>query len=73
MSLLVDDQDNSISIELAIQTAPCFGIAEKDALVYSEKILSLVKDNWERVAKMNGLSRREMEYMRPAFNLCFSM
>lgn len=71
LSLLVDEEDNSISIELAVQTAPRFGISEKDALVYAENILSVVRDNWEKQAKEYGLSRGQIEDMRPAFEICY--
>ncbi|MBE5825411.1 MAG: type II toxin-antitoxin system HipA family toxin [Butyrivibrio sp.] len=67
LSLLVDDMDNSISVQLAIQTAPRFGISEKEADVYAGKILSVVQNNWERMAKESGLSRGQIENMRPAF------
>ncbi len=56
LSLLVDDKDNSISIKLAIQTAPRFGISEKDASVYAKEMLTIVKENWEITAKKYGLS-----------------
>lgn len=71
LSLLVDDRDNSISIELAVQTAPRFGISEKDALLYSEDILLTVKNNWEKLAKEYGLTRGQIEDMRPAFEICY--
>lgn len=71
LSLLVDDRDNSISIELAVQTAPRFGISEKDALLYAEDILLTVKNNWEKLAKEYGLTRGQIEDMRPAFEICY--
>lgn len=70
LSLLVDDEDNSISIELAIGAAPYYGIDNKDALVYAEDILSVVRNNWEKLAKQYGLSHTQIENMRPAFDVC---
>jgi len=70
LSLLVDSEDNSIDIDLAISTAPRFGIAEKDAAKFSEEILTIVRDNWEHLAKEYGLSRSQIENMRPAFREC---
>ena len=67
LSLLVDDQDNSISKELAIQTAPRFGISVDEANYYAENIISIVCNNWERLAIEYGLSRSQIENMRPAF------
>ena len=68
LSLLVDDQDNSISIQLAVKTAPRFGICEKDAVVYAKEILAVVNNNWESMAKESGLTRGQIENMRPAFS-----
>ena len=65
---VVDDRDNSISVELAVQTAPRFGISEKEAYVYAKEISAIVKDNWEKLAKGYDLSRNQIENMRPAFN-----
>ena len=73
LSLLVDSEDNSICVDLAIRTAPRFGITEKEATKQSEEILAIVRDNWERLAKEYGLSRGQIENMRPAFNACYDI
>lgn len=70
LSLLVDDEDNSISVELAINTAFRFGISEKEARKIAESMCLIVKENWEQLAKEHGLSRGQIEYMRPAFGEC---
>ena len=67
LSLLVDDEDNSISIPLAISVAPRFGITETKAKELAEGIQQVVKNNWERIAKGYGLTRGQIENMRPAF------
>lgn len=71
LSLNVDEEDNSISIDLAVQTAPKFGISETDAKVYATEILRIVRENWEKVAAVYGLTRRQIEEMRPAFSACY--
>lgn len=71
LSLNVDEEDNSINIDLAIQTAARFGISEADAMTYAKNILSVVKENWEKRATAYGLSRRLIEEMRPAFSACY--
>lgn len=71
LSLLVDETDNTISLDLAIKTAPRFGISEKEAEKMSAEILSIVRDNWERLAEKYGLSRSQIENMRPAFSICY--
>lgn len=72
LSLLVDDEDNSISMDLAIHTAQRFGISEEEAKKIAEEMMSIIRDNWERLAKEYGLSRGQIEYMRPAFDECYS-
>lgn len=67
LSLLVNDEDNSISLSLAISVAPRFGIPEEKAQEIADEIADIVKNNWERKAKEYGLSRGQIENMRPAF------
>lgn len=71
LSLNVDEDDNSISIDLAVQTAVKFGISKSDAEAVAEDILQIVRDNWERTAARYNLTRRQIEEMRPAFNACY--
>lgn len=71
LSLNVDEEDNSINIRLAIQTAARFGIAETEAQNYAEEIPEIVRDNWSKIAANYGLTRRQIEEMRPAFRACY--
>lgn len=71
LSLNVDEEDNSISIDLAVQTAVRFGISESDAEAQAEEILKIVRDNWEKTAAGYGLTSRQIEEMRPAFSACY--
>ena len=71
LSLNVDEEDNSINIDLAIEASVRFGISETDATTYAKNILSVVKENWEKRATALGLSRRLIEEMRPAFSACY--
>lgn len=71
LSLLVDDENNHISMELAVNTANRFGIQREVAEKIVSEIQKVVRDNWERLAKEHGLSRGQIEYMRPAFNECY--
>lgn len=71
LSLNVDEEDNSISIDLAVQTAVRFGISKPDAEAEAEDILKIVRDNWEKTAAEYGLTRRQVEEMRPAFSACY--
>ena len=67
----MDEEDNSIDIDLAVQTAFRFGITESEAESYAKEILATVKQNWERISAGYGLTRRQIEEMRPAFSACY--
>lgn len=54
-----------------MNTANRFGIQREVAEKIVSEIQKVVRDNWERLAKENGLSRGQIEYMRPAFNKCY--
>ena len=71
LSLLVDDRDNSISLRLAMGIAHRFGISEETAKSIAEEMSQVVRDNWEHLAKEYGLTRGQIEYMRPAFEECY--
>lgn len=71
LSLNVDENNNSIDIELALNTATRFGITEEDAKSYANDILKTVRDNWEIIARKYGLSHGQIEEMRPAFSACY--
>ncbi len=70
LSLNVDEDDNSINIELAVETAPRFGISNAEAQTYADKIRKIIKDNWILLASKYGLTRRQIEEMKPAFSVC---
>jgi len=71
LSLNVDEINNSIDIALAIHTAVRFGISEADANAHATEILRIVRENWEKRAERYGLSRGQIEDMRPAFSICY--
>ena len=57
LSLNIDSYDNSISIDLAISSACYYDINECDAEAYADEILTMVKNNWEQLAKKYGINR----------------
>ena len=71
LSLNVNSDDNSISIDLAIGSAHHFGISVEETAELANKIITTVKDNWEKLATNYGLSRGAIEYMRPTFSACY--
>ena len=70
LSLNVDADNSSIDFDLAIEAAPYYGIDEKHAVEEVEKIKTIVRDNWQVLAKKYGINRVEMERMSPAFKEC---
>ncbi len=72
LSLLVDEEDNRISIDLAVRIAPRFGIPETEAKNCAKELTTIVKNNWVAFASKYGLSRGQIEEMRPAFGVCYT-
>lgn len=71
LALNVNEDDNRISISLAIETAHHFGIKEYDARAMAQEITMIVRENWESLAKKYNISRGQLEDMRPAFSACY--
>ena len=71
LSLNVDEYDNSIHIDLAVETAMRFGMTRADAEKFAGNMLKTVRENWQSLALKYGLSRGQIEEMRPAFSACF--
>ena len=66
-SVNVNDEDNSIDINLAIETSRFFQLDKNEAKNLAEKICLIVREGWEGTARRYGLSRGQIEIMRPAF------
>lgn len=71
LSLNVTETDNSIDFELAVETAPFYGITHSDAKAAVEEISRIVGGSWRKAARECGLSRGAVEYMEPAFDMAF--
>ena len=71
LSLNINEYDNRINIDLAIQSAIKFGISKSDAKVYADDILKIVRENWEKKAIEYRLTQGQIEKMRPAFTVCY--
>lgn len=69
LSLCVNEDDATISLDLALEIAPYCGLKAKYAVATADEILKIVRENWNRLATECGLSRSAQEYMRPAFSL----
>lgn len=73
LSLNVNENDSSISIELAIESANYFGLDKDFAKKLASDIIKIVHENWEKLAFQYGISRTNIEDMRPAFSLADSV
>lgn len=69
LSLNVNESDNRINADLAIDTAERFGIGKNEAMKAAAEIIKIVGSNWLRIASDCGISRGQIETMRPAFGL----
>lgn len=67
LSLNVNESDNRINVDLAIETAERFGIGKNEAVKTAAEIIKTVESNWRRIASNCGISRGQIESMRPAF------
>lgn len=65
--------DNLMSIDDAIKSAKYYNIGEVDADKISKDIIKTVVANWEKLANKYGISKGQIESMRPAFNLCIEI
>ncbi len=66
LTLNISDEDNSLSLELALEVASYFRVSKQDA----EEILINIKNsvsNWHKVALKYGLPKNEIEFMVKAF------
>ena len=69
LSLNVDSDHSSIDFDLAVDAAPFYGI-EEQATELVVSIKNVVRNNWQLLAKKYGISRGEIDRMRPAFREC---
>ena len=67
----MDEYNNLIDFELALDVAPTFGITEKQAKIYLDEMKGIVENNWRMLAKKYGLTRGGIERMAPAFDMEF--
>lgn len=66
LSLNINEIDNRLDLELALEVTPIFGIN----LLQAKQIITEVKlatSKWQTIAKNQGISRNEMERMEAAF------
>lgn len=66
LSINIDDADNSLSFELAMQTAQYFGI---DSITANQEVenIRMIRSNWRNLANNIGISRSEQNEIEIAF------
>ena len=72
LSLNVDEDNSSIDFDLAIEAAPFYEMSKTQAQKNIADMKKIVGDNWRTLAGRYGISRGEIERMRPAFQECDS-
>lgn len=71
LSLLVSDNDSSISFELALNISEYFDVSKNEASSYIEKVKFTIEENWRKLATKYKLGRNAISFMEPAFNMDF--
>lgn len=69
LALNVSETDNTISLEVALETAEYYGYSYASAKTTAAEIIGTVRNHWESIAKSYRISRSSIEYMSPAFSL----
>lgn len=69
LSLGVTYEENTISLELAYETAEFYGIKAKVARDEVKEMASIVQKGWQDKAQVYHISRSSIEKMAPAFGL----
>lgn len=67
LALNVSENDNSIDINLALNTHRFYQLEKDKAAKIASEICLAVSRNWEKTASKHGISRSMIELMRPAF------
>lgn len=67
LSLNISENNNLKRLYLALDTAKYYNLSFEKAKNNAIKIATIVKDNWQRIAKQNGCSQAEIEMMKNAF------
>ena len=67
LSLNINDSDNSLNLDLAMEVASYFRLSEEKAHQIINEILTVVND-WKKVANNYKISNAEQERMSAAFN-----
>jgi serine/threonine-protein kinase HipA len=67
ISLNISEDDNSLSIDLALEVAKFFKLENKKASQLADFICTTVKENWKIIARQNKIPQNEINQMEYAF------
>lgn len=67
LSLNITENNNLKRLSLAMDTAKYYNLSFEKAKTNAIHIATIVKDNWRKLAKVNGCSNVEIERMKSAF------
>ncbi|MGN0377965.1 MAG: type II toxin-antitoxin system HipA family toxin [Butyrivibrio sp.] len=70
LSLNVDEDNSAIDFDLAVDSAPFYGIDRDIAADIVTDMRTVVGQNWKLLADKYGIKRGEIEMMQPAFREC---
>jgi len=70
LSLNIDEDNNSLSLDLCLEVHPYFRWKEGEAIKEIKKIKKICR-SWEARARQMKLKRNEIESVRPAFEKVF--
>lgn len=69
LSLLIDEKEAKMSFSLLRKTSQHYGLSQKDADEIIAEIKKTISNNLVPIAKKIGISEKELDYLRPAFDL----
>ena len=67
LSLFINETDSSLSYHTLLTVAKQFNIKDDEAKQIIDNISNIVINNWEKIASSFGASKKDIEYIRPAF------
>ena len=76
LSLNITENNNLKELSLVMDSAKYYDLDKSKAKENAIRIASIIRDNWQKIAKQNGCSQAEIEYMKGAFedkSICKTM
>lgn len=71
LALLIDNEDSSLDLELALATAELYNLKLSEAKNLIQDMSQVIGTNWKRIAEGYGLSRSSILHMESAFEALY--